>query len=163
MNFKIVKEEFLRLKEDEKLLDEVLDRLPIMAVNVFEEVNKLKTSNANAQKVLLSIVHDNFSEIFGRREDFELWFSVFENHPVFLQGSEQVFAGEFWNCCKASCAKEEGYFSKLLKVALSETMVQWLVACEDMCVVNAYQNCIENLASKKKVATFKARVQALKN
>ena len=67
MNFKIVKEEFLRLKEDEKLLDEVLDRLPIMAVNVFEEVNKLKTSNVNAQKVLLSIVRDNFSEIFGRR------------------------------------------------------------------------------------------------
>ena len=41
MNFKVTKEVFLRFKEDEKLLDGIIDRLPIVASEVFEELNKL--------------------------------------------------------------------------------------------------------------------------
>ena len=163
MNFKIVKEEFLRLKEDEKLLDEVLDRLPIMASEVFEELNKLKNSNAEAQKLLLDAVRDNFSEIFVRREDFDVWFSVFVIYPEFLQGSEQKFAGAFWNYCQVPYAREKEHFSKLLEVAVSEPMIRWFVTCKDVCIANSFENCIENLASKEQIAKFKAQVNALKN
>jgi len=168
MDFVKIRAEYARLCADAEMISFVSDNLPVGSIELYDEMERLEASNQTAQKSLIEFAVSKFPSVLSDvmkmpEQSFSNWILLLQEYPQFLVGQEGKFASLFWNLCNSN-SKEEGiYFSEMIKVAMSYTMVYWMLNSSNNEVVDPYWAEIKKHADKSQLRQLQSKIEQVKS
>lgn len=159
MTFKEIETAYERLLADEKRLNLVEAKISICDIDVFDALEQMKQSNAEARQDLYCQVCQNFptvlSELRELGEDFEAWVSLLRKYPSFINNREEALIGVFWNLCSSRSSEADFYIKKLLPIMISQRIVRFAAKPENEAMLTALSSSVEKVADEKQKLAFK--------
>lgn len=166
--FARIRAEYARLLADARIISLLSENLPVRAIDLYDEIERLEESNKTAQKNLIKLVADRFPSVLSdvmqmSEQNFRDWILlIYENPQVFL-GQEDKFASLFWSLCNSNRCNEGIYFSEMIRVATSYTMIHWVLTSKNKDVVEPYLAVIQKHANENQLKLFQYKMEVIKN
>jgi len=166
--FAEIRAEYARLIADAKIISLLSESLPVSAIDLYDEIERLEESNKTAQKNLIKLVADMFPSVLSEvmqmsEQNFRDWILlIYENPQVFL-GQEEKFASLFWSLCNSNQCREGIYFSEMIRVATGYAMIHWVLTSQNKDVVEPYLAVIQKHANENQLKLFQHKMEVIKN
>ena len=166
MTFKEIETEYERLSANDKLLQEVMDKISVCDITVVNAVEKMRQLNVDARRRLRQQVSRKFptmtSELKNMGKDFEAWVSLLKKYPSFIRGNEKELISLFWVVSSTDSPETGGFAKSLLQVVVRRRIILFSLKPENKSLYEALSASVGKVVSPKQKLIFESMVKTLK-